>query len=83
MDTFLFLDKVRKIRDSTLQFFFPSHPPYNSNYITDTQGLRSPSVLGFLSREPFLFSSQKGGNEKADHPDHIGLGISLIVTKEI
>ena len=24
---------------STLQLFFPSHPPYNSNYITDTRGL--------------------------------------------
>ena len=23
----------------TLQLFFPSHPPYNSNYITDTRGL--------------------------------------------
>eukprot|EP01047_Picozoa_sp_COSAG01_P062342 COSAG01_NODE_7914_length_2995_cov_70.311119_3_plen_99_part_00 len=34
---------------STLQLFFPSHPPYNSNYITDTRGLRSPSVLDFLS----------------------------------
>jgi hypothetical protein len=26
---------------------------------------------------------KKGGNEKADHPNHIGLGISLITTKEI
>ena len=34
---------------STLQLFFPSHPPYNSNYITDTRGLGSPSVLDFLS----------------------------------
>ena len=34
---------------STLQLFLPSHPPYNSNYITDTRGLRSPSVLDFLS----------------------------------
>ena len=30
------------------------------------------------------FTHKKGGgNEKADHPNHIGLGISLIVTKEI
>jgi hypothetical protein len=29
--------------------------------------------------------TKKGGNEKANHPNHIGLGISLIVTdtKEI
>ena len=26
----------------TLQLFFPSHPPYNSNYITDTRGLGVP-----------------------------------------
>lgn len=42
---------------STLQLFFPSHPPYNSKHITDTQGLWYPSVLDCLSKETFLFPS--------------------------
>ena len=68
---------------STLQLFFPSHPPYNSNYITDTRGLGPRACLISYHENPSYSLHQKEGNEKAYHPNHIGLGISLRVTKEI
>ena len=46
-------------------------------------GTRPRACLISYHESPSYSLHKKGGNKKAYHPNHTGLGISLIVTKEI
>ena len=61
--------------------FHPTHPTIR--IISRILGNLGPRACLISYQESPSHSLQKRGIEKADHLDHIGLGISLIVTKEI
>ena len=62
--------------------FHPTHPTIR--IISRILGDLGPrACLISYHESPSYSLHKKGGNKKADHPNHTGLGISLIVTKEI